>query len=77
MIESSLVAKEKYTNTLPVEVGDFWDYGGTRDSAFNVGSLVRDPENALPPNWLSLPIANHARNSSVCISGTPCIRPRG
>src|SRR6202035_1102874 len=29
------------------------------------------------PNFQSMPIAYHGRASSVSVSGTPCVRPRG
>lgn len=34
-------------------------------------------DNALQPNWLHLPVGYHGRASSVVVSGTPIVRPRG
>ncbi len=34
-------------------------------------------ENALPPNWLHIPIGYNGRASSVVVSGTPVRRPWG
>jgi fumarylacetoacetase len=62
---------------LPVEIGDYTDFYSSKEHASNVGALLRGPENALPPNWLWLPIAYHGRASSVVISGTDLRRPRG
>ena len=39
--------------------------------------IVRGPDNAIQPNWLHLPVGYHGRASSVVISGTDVIRPRG
>jgi fumarylacetoacetase len=39
--------------------------------------MFRGPENALPPNWLSIPIGYNGRASSVVVSGTPVRRPWG
>jgi len=39
--------------------------------------MFRDPENALLPNWLHLPVGYHGRASSVVVSGTPITRPAG
>src|SRR5690606_22946492 len=44
---------------------------------FNVGSMFRGPENALPPNWLHVPIGYNGRASSIVVSGTPVTRPCG
>lgn len=62
---------------LPVDVGDYTDFYASKEHATNVGSLFRDPENALLPNWLRIPIGYHGRSSSIVPSGTPIRRPIG
>lgn len=62
---------------LPFEVSGFTDFYSGRHHAFNVGSMFRGPENALPPNWLSVPIAYNGRASTVVVSGTGIHRPLG
>ncbi len=62
---------------LPVNVGDYTDFYASKEHATNVGSLFRDPENALMPNWLHVPIGYHGRSSSIIPSGTPIRRPLG
>lgn len=62
---------------LPVSVGDYTDFYASKEHATNVGSLFRDPENALLPNWLHIPIGYHGRSSSIIPSGTPVRRPLG
>lgn len=62
---------------MPVEVGDYTDFYASKEHATNVGSLFRDPENALLPNWLRIPIGYHGRSSSIVPSGTPIRRPLG
>ena len=62
---------------LPVAVGDYTDFYASKEHATNVGSLFRDPENALMPNWLHIPIGYHGRSSSIIPSGTPIRRPLG
>lgn len=62
---------------LPVEIGDYTDFYSSEQHAFNVGSMFRDPENALMPNWKHLPVGYHGRASSVVISGTDIHRPQG
>lgn len=62
---------------LPVAVGDYTDFYASKEHATNVGSLFRDPENALLPNWLHIPIGYHGRSSSIIPSGTPIRRPVG
>jgi fumarylacetoacetase len=62
---------------LPVDVGDYTDFYASKEHATNVGSLFRDPENALLPNWLRIPIGYHGRSSSIIPSGTPIYRPYG
>ena len=62
---------------LPFLVAEYTDFYAGRNHAFNVGSMFRDPANALPPNWLHIPIGYNGRASSVVVSGTPVRRPWG
>lgn len=58
----------------PMEYTDF--YSG-RNHATNVGTMFRGKENALPPNWLHIPIGYNGRASTVVVSGTDFHRPNG
>lgn len=62
---------------LPVSIGDYTDFYASREHATNVGTMFRGKENALMPNWLHLPVGYHGRASSVVLSNTNVIRPRG
>ena len=62
---------------LPVKIGDYTDFYASYQHAFNVGSILRGPENALPPNWLHIPIGYNGRASTVVVSGTDIRRPLG
>lgn len=62
---------------MPVKVGDYTDFYSSKEHATNVGTMFRDPANALLPNWLHLPVAYHGRASSIVVSGTPIHRPKG
>jgi len=72
-----LFTMEEIEMQLPVDVGDYTDFYASKEHATNVGSLFRDPENALLPNWLRIPIGYHGRSSSIIPSGTPIRRPYG
>lgn len=62
---------------MPIKVGDYTDFYSSIEHATNVGSLFRDPENALLPNWRHLPVGYHGRASSIIVSGTDVKRPSG
>jgi fumarylacetoacetase len=62
---------------LPVQIGDYTDFYSSKEHATNVGKMFRDPENALLPNWLHIPVGYHGRSSSIVPSGTPIHRPMG
>ena len=68
---------DEVTMHLPVEIGDYTDFYSSREHATNVGTMFRDPNNALLPNWLHIPVGYHGRSSSVIISGTDIKRPLG
>ncbi|MFZ7092754.1 fumarylacetoacetase [Primorskyibacter sp. 2E233] len=62
---------------MPFAVSEYTDFYASKHHATNVGTMFRGPENALPPNWLSMPIGYNGRASSVVVSGTPVRRPWG
>ena len=64
-----LFAMDEIEMQVPVDVGDYTDFYASKEHATNVGSLFRDPENALLPNWLRIPIGYHGRASSIEVSG--------
>ena len=76
-VEPFLVPQAGATMHLPFLVAEYTDFYAGRHHAFNVGSMFRDPANALPPNWLHIPIGYNGRASSVVVSGTPVRRPWG
>ena len=62
---------------MPLDVTEYTDFYAGRHHATNVGTMFRGPENALPPNWLHIPIGYNGRASSVVVSGTDVRRPWG
>ncbi|HBT32479.1 MAG TPA: fumarylacetoacetase, partial [Pusillimonas sp.] len=46
---------------LPVRIPGYTDFYSSKEHATNVGKLFRDPEKALLPNWLEMPIAYNGR----------------
>jgi fumarylacetoacetase len=62
---------------LPVMIGDYTDFYSSKEHATNVGKMFRDPENALLPNWLHIPVGYHGRSSTIIPSGIPINRPMG
>lgn len=62
---------------LPFLVAEYTDFYAGKHHATNIGTMFRGAENALPPNWLHIPIGYNGRASSVVVSGTPVRRPWG
>lgn len=62
---------------MPVKVPNYTDFYSSIEHATNVGTMFRDPDNALFPNWKHLPVGYHGRPSSIIVSGTPVKRPKG
>ena len=75
--EIALVPMSEVQMLLPVRIPNYTDFYSSEEHARNVGSMFRDPKNALLPNWKHLPVAYHGRASSIVVSGTPIQRPRG
>jgi fumarylacetoacetase len=62
---------------LPIRIGDYTDFYSSEQHATNVGTMFRDPKNALLPNWKHIPVAYHGRSSSIFVSGKNFHRPKG
>ena len=62
---------------MPVHIPNYTDFYSSIEHATNVGKMFRDPANALLPNWKHLPVGYHGRASSIVVSGTDIIRPKG
>jgi fumarylacetoacetase len=62
---------------LPVLIGDYTDFYSSKEHAPNVGKMFRDPENALLPHWLHIPVGYHGRRSTIVPSVIPVHRPMG
>lgn len=76
-VEPLLVPMEDAHLHLPLVVSEYTDFYAGKHHAENVGTMFRGPENALPPNWLSIPIGYNGRASTVVVSGTDIHRPLG
>ncbi|EFJ26678.1 hypothetical protein SELMODRAFT_172914 [Selaginella moellendorffii] len=61
---------------LPAVIGDYTDFFSSKHHALNCGKIFRGVD-ALPDNWLHVPIAYHGRSSSIVTSGHPITRPCG
>lgn len=72
-----LFAMDEIEMQMPVQIGDYTDFYSSKEHATNVGTMFRDPENALMPNWLHIPVGYHGRSSTIVQSGIPIHRPKG
>lgn len=87
-VNSGLAVNEEYQKIIlknysdvkmlmPVKVGNYTDFYSSIQHATNVGTMFRDPKNALLPNYKHIPIGYHGRASSITVSGTNFHRPKG
>ena len=75
--KKALFQQADVTMHLPVHVPGFTDFYSSKEHATNVGTMFRDPSNALLPNWTEMPVGYNGRASTVIVSGTDVIRPSG
>jgi fumarylacetoacetase len=75
-VRRCLVAMTTAEPVLPLRIGDYTDFFASIEHAGNVGVLYRRGE-PLPPNYRHQPLAYHGRSSSIVVSRTPIVRPRG
>ncbi|MDH3494782.1 MAG: fumarylacetoacetase [Acidobacteriota bacterium] len=60
----------------PFHIHDYTDFYCSIYHATNVGRIFR-PENPLLPNYRYVPIGYHGRSSSIVMSGSDVVRPKG
>ena len=75
--KKALFKQADVTMHLPVQVPGFTDFYSSKEHATNVGTMFRDPSNALLPNWTEMPVGYNGRASTIIVSGTDVIRPSG
>lgn len=73
---AALVPQSEAEYDVPCVIGDYTDFYTGIHHATTVGKLFR-PDQPLMPNYKWVPIGYHGRASSICVSGTPVIRPDG
>ena len=77
LIDKALFKQADVTMHLPVQVPGFTDFYSSKEHATNVGTMFRDPSNALLPNWTEMPVGYNGRASTVIVSGDDVVRPSG
>jgi len=59
IVKTSMIKLSDVVMQMPVKCGDYTDFYSSKNHAFNMGSILRGPENALQPNWVHLPVGYH------------------
>jgi len=72
-----LFKEEEVALHIPLFIQDYTDFYSSKEHATNIGTMFRDANNPLLPNWRHIPVGYHGRASSILVSGTPIVRPRG
>ena len=75
-LQKHLVPMKQAELFLPVEIRDYSDFFTGIHHATNMGRMLR-PDNPLLPNYKWVPIGYHGRASSIVVSGTGIVRPKG
>ena len=75
--DKAFFKQSEVTLHLPLKVPGYTDFYSSKEHATNVGTMFRDPNNALLPNWTELPVGYNGRASTVIVSGQDVVRPSG
>lgn len=73
----ALVPMAEVTLHLPVSITSYTDFYSSIEHATNLGTMFRDKNNPLLPNWRHIPVGYDGRAGSVVVSGTDFKRPHG
>jgi fumarylacetoacetase len=74
--DGTTVSADDVTMHLPVSSRDFTDFSCSKDHVLNAGEAIQG-KRYLPPGFLYFPIGYSGRTSSLVVSGTPVVRPKG
>ncbi|MBD5634358.1 MAG: fumarylacetoacetase [Candidatus Eremiobacteraeota bacterium] len=77
LLETALAARSAVTLHRPIGVGDYVDFFASIEHATNLGKIMRPESEPLLENYRSIPIGYHGRCSTVVLSETPIVRPKG
>lgn len=58
-VKNALFDIKEVEMRLPAQIGDYTDFYSSKNHAFNLGSILRGPNNALQENWTHLPVGYH------------------
>lgn len=72
-----LIPMSEVEMQVPIPPNAFVDFYSGIHHASNVGKMFRPDQPPLLPNYRHIPIGYNGRGSSVVVSGTPIIRPKG
>ena len=75
--DTILFSLDEIEMQLPVYIGDYTDFYSSKEHATNVGKMFRDPDKALLPNWLHIPVGYHGRSSTIITTDLGIHRPKG
>ena len=65
------------TMHLPAKISGYTDFYSSKEHATNIGTLFRDKNNPLLPNWVHIPVAYDGRAGSIIVSDKDIKRPQG
>ncbi len=75
--EQALIPLDKANMQVPIPPTAFVDFYSGIHHASNVGKMFRPEQPPLLPNYRHIPIGYNGRASSVVVSGTGIVRPKG
>lgn len=77
LVSEALVPQAEAELHLPFSPKDYVDFYSSIEHATNLGRMFRPESDPLLPNWRHLPVGYHGRSSTIVVSRTPIVRPRG
>jgi fumarylacetoacetase len=77
-LKSKVLYKQSaVTMHLPAKISGYTDFYSSKEHATNIGTLFRDKNNPLLPNWVHIPVAYDGRAGSIIVSDQDIKRPQG
>jgi len=77
LLDRVLLKRSDIKMKLPFDIAGYTDFYSSKEHATNMGTMFRGKDAALFPNWSHMPIGYDGRASSIVVSGTDIVRPKG
>jgi len=78
LLEEIIKPISQFKSTIPAKINGYTDFVSCKNHMINMYTILgKNPADIVNENWARMPLGYHGKSSSIVVSGTPLIRPKG